>query len=207
MEDLLRISRPGRPTPALVVAIVALVFAMVGTGYAAFQLPAKSVGTKQLKANAVTTAKVKAHAITGKKLKLNSIGTVPKANHALTADTANALPAPQLHLVGASGEPPFLGGSANVPSEGPLSFAPASFFKDADGVVHLEGIVKVGTEGQIFALPPGFRPGNGKFQIYPGNEVIIFGGNLILSGKDFSGVVIGEDSTVSLSGITFRAES
>ena len=86
-------SRPRRPTPALVVAIVALVFAMVGTGYAAFKLPAKSVGTKQLKANAVTTAKVKAHAITGKKLKLKSIGTVPNASHATLADTANALPA------------------------------------------------------------------------------------------------------------------
>jgi hypothetical protein len=207
MEDPLKKFRPGRPTPALIVAIVALVFAMVGTGYAAFQLPAKSVGTKQLKANAITTAKVKAHAITGKKLKLNSIGTVPKANHAVTADTANALPAPQLHLVGAAGEPPFLEGSGNVPAEAGLSFPPASFFKDADGVVHLEGIVKVGGSGLIFTLPPGFRPGSGKFQPYPGNEVILFGSNLIISGKDLSGSVIGEDPTVSLGGISFRAES
>jgi hypothetical protein len=48
-----------RPSPALVVAIAALVVAMAGTGYAATQLPKNSVGNKQLKKNAVTSSKVK----------------------------------------------------------------------------------------------------------------------------------------------------
>ena len=48
-----------RPSPALVVAVVALFVAMGGTGYAAFKLPKSSVGTKQIKKNAVTGAKVK----------------------------------------------------------------------------------------------------------------------------------------------------
>ena len=50
--------RFGRPTPAMVVAVIALFVALGGTGYAALNLPPHSVGKKQLKRNAVTTAKV-----------------------------------------------------------------------------------------------------------------------------------------------------
>ncbi|MFM7551265.1 MAG: hypothetical protein ACKO7Q_00230, partial [Actinomycetota bacterium] len=48
-----------RPSPALVVAVIALVFAMGGTGWAVTQLPKNSVGGKQLKKNAVTSPKIK----------------------------------------------------------------------------------------------------------------------------------------------------
>jgi hypothetical protein len=49
-----------RPSPAMVVAFIALVAVMTGTGYAAIQqLPRNSVGTKQLRNNAVTSKKVK----------------------------------------------------------------------------------------------------------------------------------------------------
>ena len=48
-----------RPSPALVVSVMALSVALGGTGYAAIVLPANSVGTKQIKKNAVTSAKVK----------------------------------------------------------------------------------------------------------------------------------------------------
>ena len=48
-----------RPSPALVVSVIALTVALGGTSYAAIVLPANSVGTRQLKKNAVTTAKVK----------------------------------------------------------------------------------------------------------------------------------------------------
>jgi hypothetical protein len=47
-----------KPSPAMVVACVALVVALGGTGYAAFRLPAGSVGTKQLRNGAVTKAKI-----------------------------------------------------------------------------------------------------------------------------------------------------
>lgn len=50
--------RFGRPTPAMVVAVVALFVALGGTGYAALNLPPRSVGKKELKRNAATTAKV-----------------------------------------------------------------------------------------------------------------------------------------------------
>src|SRR3954471_370008 len=48
-----------RPSPALVIATIALVVALAGTGYAALKLPRNSVGAKQLKRNAVTSPKVK----------------------------------------------------------------------------------------------------------------------------------------------------
>jgi hypothetical protein len=48
-----------RPSPAMVVACVALLFAMTGAGYAAGMLGPNTVGTKQLKKNAVISSKVK----------------------------------------------------------------------------------------------------------------------------------------------------
>lgn len=48
-----------RPSPAMLVAIIALVSSFVGSGYAATQLARNSVGAKQLKRDAVRTAKVK----------------------------------------------------------------------------------------------------------------------------------------------------
>jgi hypothetical protein len=48
-----------RPSPAMVVACTALMFAMTGAGYAAGMLGPNTVGTKQLKNNTVVSSKVK----------------------------------------------------------------------------------------------------------------------------------------------------
>jgi hypothetical protein len=77
-----------RPSPALVVALVALVAALGGTSYAAFRFPKNSVGSKQLKNRAVTTKKIKNGTVTGSKINLSTVGTVPNANHANSANTA-----------------------------------------------------------------------------------------------------------------------
>ena len=53
------------PSPALVIACVALAVSLGGVGYAAVTIPRASVGTAQLKDNAVTGAKVKKDALTG----------------------------------------------------------------------------------------------------------------------------------------------
>jgi hypothetical protein len=55
--------RSRRPSPALVISIIALVVAMGGTGYAALKLPKNSVGSKQIRKNAVTSSKVKNHSL------------------------------------------------------------------------------------------------------------------------------------------------
>ena len=87
-----------RPSPAMVVACIALAVALGGTGYSAITLPKNSVGTKQLRKNAVTGLKVKANAITSPKVAANSLtgadineatlGIVPSATNATTATTA-----------------------------------------------------------------------------------------------------------------------
>jgi hypothetical protein len=62
MEELMEEPRPAarRPhlTPALVVAILALVVALGGTGYAALAIPKGAVGTAQLRNRAVTAPKI-----------------------------------------------------------------------------------------------------------------------------------------------------
>ena len=48
-----------RPSPALVIACVALAVALGGTGYAAMKLPPNSVDSRALRKNAVTASKIK----------------------------------------------------------------------------------------------------------------------------------------------------
>jgi hypothetical protein len=55
-----------RPSPAMLVAVLALIIALGGTSYAAIKLPANSVGTRQLKANAVVSSKIKDGTLTAK---------------------------------------------------------------------------------------------------------------------------------------------
>jgi len=59
MEETMKLLARLRPSPAMVVACTALVFAMTGAGYAAGMLGPNTVGTKQLKSNAVISTKVK----------------------------------------------------------------------------------------------------------------------------------------------------
>jgi hypothetical protein len=79
-----------RPSPAMVVACLALTVALGGTSYAAISLPRNSVGTKQLRTNAVTSAKVRNNALTGVDILESRLGRVPAATAAITAQTASA---------------------------------------------------------------------------------------------------------------------
>ena len=62
-----------RPSPAMVVACIALLVALGGTSYAIQALPNNSVGTKQLKNNAVTSKKIKNGAVNSNKVKNGSL--------------------------------------------------------------------------------------------------------------------------------------
>ena len=160
-------------TYANVVATLALLIAVGGaSAFAASQLGKNSVGSKQLKKNAVITAKIKKEAVTGAKVRkgtltgtqINSstLGTVPNAKAAQTAQAANSLSTPEpWHVVGAPGEPDF---TATWKDESGSTFERVAYFKDHEGVVHLTGVAVGGPtpENRVFQLPPGFRPPNGK---------------------------------------------
>jgi hypothetical protein len=60
----------GRPSPALVVSLIALFVALGGGAYAA-----KKIGSNQIKNNAISAKKLKNNAVTTKKLKNKSVGT------------------------------------------------------------------------------------------------------------------------------------
>lgn len=86
-----------RPSPAIVISVIALIVALTGTAYAA--LAPHSVGPRQIKPRAVTGAKFADGAVTGnhvakntldgRNFKLSELGTVPRATSAQAA--ANAL--------------------------------------------------------------------------------------------------------------------
>jgi hypothetical protein len=93
-----------RPSPAMVIALIALFVGMGGGAYAAIKLPKNSVGTRQLKKKAVTSSKIKAGAVNGSKVannsltgndisesrlaKVRSASSADNAGHATTADRA-----------------------------------------------------------------------------------------------------------------------
>jgi hypothetical protein len=208
----------GQLTYANVMSTVAVFLVVTGgAAFAASQLGKNSVGTKQLKKNSVTTAKIKKNAVTGAKVKkhtltgsninLNKLGTVPNATHANSADSIP--PAEPTHIVGASGEPAFAGGSVNYPGKiQGLSLPPVGFYKDPVGIVHLEGAVKLGSTPVIFTLPPGYRPASGTLvdlETTKESPVIILGS--AGEGAFGAGDVLGDSPIVLLEGVAFRARS
>jgi hypothetical protein len=92
-------ARNRRPSPALIISIIALIAALTGTAYAA--LGKNSVGSRQLKSKAVTTGKIANNAVTGAKvaketltgddIKIGQLPSVPNANEAAHAKNADTL--------------------------------------------------------------------------------------------------------------------
>jgi hypothetical protein len=75
-----------KPSPALVVALVALFAALGGTAVAANFGPFK--GDKIIKKGSLSGNRLKKGTITGTQINLGKLGTVPNATHASTADSA-----------------------------------------------------------------------------------------------------------------------
>ncbi len=196
-----------------------------GAAFAASKLGKNSVGTKQIKNGSVTGAKIRKGTITGTNINLARLGTVPSATNATTANTATTAgtasgltPPEAINLVNASNQPPFEGGSTNLTSPLVSGLPPTGFYKDHDGIVHLEGAIQVGKEEAfpnfvpIFTLPPGFRPANGVVQIFAagaeGSGIVIAGANASLEGHSLkSGTVYGgKEKEALLAGVTFRPQ-
>jgi hypothetical protein len=78
MEVPMRKLSARRPSPALVISIVALFVAMGGTGYAALKLPKNSVGSKQIRTGAVGSSEVKNGSLTKKDFRAGQIPAGPR---------------------------------------------------------------------------------------------------------------------------------
>ena len=88
-----------RPSPAMVVAIIALFVALSGSAYAALgkntvgskQLKAKAVTTGKLANNAVNSAKVAKNSLSGEDINVSALGTVPSATSATSAGNSSTV--------------------------------------------------------------------------------------------------------------------
>jgi hypothetical protein len=226
-----------RPSPAMVVALIALSVALAGGAVAA--------------GNQINGALIKKNSMPGNRVKKNTFvpkatlasrarnathaGKADSATHATSADNATNAN----HATTAGGAPPtgsaggVLAGSYPNPtlaspqsetSVGALSNSWAAYdlprtptyYKDPLGVVRLSGAIVSGTisadlgsTNVAFTLPAGNRPShtiyepvvttNGAFALTPGYVGIDVDGGVH--------IIVGNNTFVSLDGLTFRAAS
>ena len=87
-----------RPSPALIVAVVALVMALGGTSYAAIKITGKNVANSTLtgldmRNKSLGGKEMKPDTLTGDQIDESALGTVPMAAKASDADTVGGQPA------------------------------------------------------------------------------------------------------------------
>jgi hypothetical protein len=156
-----------KPAPAVVLAALALVFAIVGSAVA---------GTAGLSSK-ITKAKVRSIAAKQADRRITARAPGLSVDRARTADTAQTAATTQtaanaqnlggrpggdyalaesepFHTVGLAGEPPFENGWANLGG----GRSAAAFYRDSQGLVHLKGVLSGTTATTAFTLPAGYRP-------------------------------------------------
>jgi hypothetical protein len=190
----------------------------VALGGTAWAVAANSVGTRELKNGAVSAPKLKAGAVTTLKV-ANGAVTAPKlaatawrlvaTNHDFNCKNSSG------NRTGEFCGDDYAGWSNYVDQA--LGYAPASFAKDASGVVHLQWLVKctgnggsaaceTGGDSIIFVLPPGLRPG-GRLLFAVAANVSEFARVDVLPNGEVRWVAGAHpyNGDLSLSGISFRA--
>ena len=210
-----------RPSPALLVAVIALVAALAGSATA---LPGK---------NNVDKNDIKKNAVKSKAVKNGQIKSVDIADGGVAP--ADVQPAEAVHLVGAPGEPGFENGgdgdciwAAAQPLAPSADLGEPGFYMDAYGRVHVSGLANPSNgpggdaacggadstrDAVVFILPPAYRPADAQLLGIDSDsdvEAIVAGdvaftlsgpGNEIPAG----GVAVGATGAASLDGISFRA--
>ena len=74
-----------RPSPSMLVALLALVVAATGTAVAA---TSPSSGDQLIKKDSLSGNRLRDHTLTRRQIRISALGRVPRAHHADTADTA-----------------------------------------------------------------------------------------------------------------------
>jgi hypothetical protein len=216
--------RSAHPSPAMIVACLALAVALSGVGYAAVKLPRGSVGTAQLKANAVKSPKVAPNTLVGADINEAKLGMVPSAANADQLDSLDSTAFARTtseawRMVGAPGQPAFTDNCGSVLwanwAEGGTSFNEVGFYKDSVGIVHLKGLAAHacndgnGAGTTIFTLPVGYRPLETELQVTLSNNTVNRI-NVNANGTVVPELAVGNNASIqwiSLDGISFRAEN
>jgi S-layer homology domain len=113
-----------------------------------------------------------------------------------------ALGSEDVHLVGTAGEPAFQNGWHN---EDPSTSSAAGFFKDALGIVHLQGIILSPNNGATaFTLPQGYRPVKRILLPIAGDGPIAANLAILPDGQLFPACAATALCSVGLDGLSFR---
>jgi hypothetical protein len=165
-----------RPSPAMIVAVLALSFALVGSAVAGTGVLEKKVTKSKVK----TIAKKQANKVlNNRESSLDvenaaNLGGQPASAYALADSEA-------YHLIGTPGEPAFENGWSNFAA----AYSKAAFYIDSMDVVHLRGSIQAAASGTIaFTLPAGYRPSENLFLPMAGG------------GPEAANLIINADGTV-----------
>jgi hypothetical protein len=145
----------GRPSPALVIASIALFLALGGTGYAALKLPANSVGAKQIKANAVTSSKVKDHSLNAEDFKS---GQLPAGAQGAAGSTG---PQGPQGLKGDKGDP----GDRGLPGPGAVAMHTRLTLANTDNTTTLLTVGSLTVRGACWNDSSGGGGGGGAIKV------------------------------------------
>lgn len=191
------------PSPALVISMVALSLVLGGTAVAArTAAPSDAKAVKALIEKIAPTLSVKYAKTT------SSASTAANATNATNATNAAELGAhpasyyahaghEAIQLVGGIGEPAFRNRWRNYGG----AWSHAGFWKDADGVVHLQGTLTGRSADKVaFQLPAGYRPATDLFTVAAGGDhassiEILTNGEILIVGA----------GSIGLDGLTFLA--
>ena len=200
------------PSPAMVVACVALLVALGGTGYAATKINGKT-----LKDRSVPSAKLKRDSVSGSEIAEATLQTVPRAASAGRADSAaradSAGRADSAAQADTAADLPDLTFENLALENGWTTYvdtrAPAAAL-DAQGIVHLRGGIyqPSGSIPIVFTLPPQLRPSTGVYvpvdlvNGHPGRLAIEPGGTVYVIA---AGPTSDARAFTSLEGVTFDA--
>lgn len=87
------------------------------------------------------------------------------------------------------------------------AYSDAGYYRDAAGVVHLQGAIRNGTVGAAsFTLPAGFRPAAAQAYAIPTGAAFATYGVVHVLADGTVMVTVGSNALVHLAGVSFRAE-
>ena len=137
-----------RPSPALVIALVALIAALGGSVYAASHINGKTIKKHSIPGN-----RLKKNTLTGQQIKEKTLGTVPSAAHANSADDATTVNG---HVANCpSGTMRFAGACWETAARGPAEAAAAG-----QDCAHAGGELPGALALQAFAVQSGVTLSN-----------------------------------------------
>lgn len=221
-----------RPSPALVISIVALVAALGGTAWAAHkvgsgEIKAGAITAAKIKREAVTTAKLGSGAVVGAKIAPNSVtgaqidesslATVPDADHTATANRA-ASAATADRAATAAGFDRYasspivtaaIGGETTIMQRGPFTFV-GHCANGGGGAAEASVTASTSEAGATFSNPEGshshadFDPGE-ENPVGPPIASIDGATNDNTGGNSADFTALSSDGQIRLSGEAFAA--